>query len=516
MRPSFLLTTFLAVAATVFSATIYVPDDFAMIQSAINASSNGDTVIVRPGIYAENLDFGPSGSPRAITLVSEQGPDATIIDGMQSGSVVTFKSGEGPGSVLDGFTLANGSGNYFSGDYLGGGIWIEQSSPKILNNIISFNFSNMGGGILCLDNASPVIEGNEICHNNAQQGLVGGGGGGIFLYQCFVQIIDNHIHDNTTDAGGGGIGGDDYIAAINDNRIHGNQAVRGGGIQGSQSCTPDLFNNLIYLNTAVESGGGVYYSSQSLPIYVNNMIYGNACGTAGGGIYCPGWAQIYNNTVYGNKAAGQGGGIHGSATSCQIRNTIVWNNSAPIGPEIDGASLTVEYCDVKGGWPGTGNIDADPLFADPAKDDFHLYYPSPCRDKGDNAATIGGYDFEHDPRIAQGTVDMGADEFHRRLYSTDHAAPGGSIQVKIVGPPGTVPVGLFLGSGILPVPLNTYWGKFYLQYPWYLIVLPASIPGSGIMVLPATVPSSPPAPYDVPLQAMIGSALSNLWVVEVR
>jgi hypothetical protein len=96
--------------------------------------------------------------------------------------------------------------------------------------------------------------------------------------------------------------------------------------------------------------------------------------------------------------------------------------------------------------------------------------------------------------------------------------PGGSIEGKLVGLPGTSPVGLFLGSGILEPPISTMWGNFHLQAPWFLIPL-VPISGNGILVLPATIPVTPPAPYDLPMQALIGlesDSLSNLYVLGVR
>jgi serine protease len=96
----------LIVLLIVFSADVKatvrrVPADYLTIQQAINASVNGDTVSVAPGTYVENIDFVGKG----ITVTSEAGPQTTIIDGNQANSVVTFHSGEGPASVISGFTL---------------------------------------------------------------------------------------------------------------------------------------------------------------------------------------------------------------------------------------------------------------------------------------------------------------------------------------------------------------------------------------------------------------------------
>src|SRR5262245_31652488 len=117
-------------AASLDAATIRVPADQPTIQAAINAASNGDVVQVARGTYIENIDF----MGKAIRVVSEQGPEVTIIDGNQAGSVVTFKSHETRDAVLSGFTLQNGM-NTFDG----GGILVSFASPTIVGNIITDN-----------------------------------------------------------------------------------------------------------------------------------------------------------------------------------------------------------------------------------------------------------------------------------------------------------------------------------------------------------------------------------------
>src|SRR5437016_11786219 len=91
---------------TARAATINVPASQPTIQAAINAASNGDTVLVAPGTYRENINF----MGKAITVTSSSGPSVTTINGGAAGSVVTFTSNEGTNSVLSGFTITNGLG----------------------------------------------------------------------------------------------------------------------------------------------------------------------------------------------------------------------------------------------------------------------------------------------------------------------------------------------------------------------------------------------------------------------
>jgi len=85
--------------------TIHVPADQQTIQGAINAANNGDTVLVAPGTYYENINF----MGKAITVTSSAGAAQTTIDGGKKGTVVTFNAGEGLNSVLNGFTVQNGA-----------------------------------------------------------------------------------------------------------------------------------------------------------------------------------------------------------------------------------------------------------------------------------------------------------------------------------------------------------------------------------------------------------------------
>src|SRR6186713_290641 len=108
----------LAVGAAAEAATIRVPADAATIQQAIAAAAPGDTVLVAPGTYIENLTF----LGKAITVVSESGPAVTVIDGNWAGPVVGFAEGESRAAVLRGFTVQHGASSFG-----GGGVFIQNS-----------------------------------------------------------------------------------------------------------------------------------------------------------------------------------------------------------------------------------------------------------------------------------------------------------------------------------------------------------------------------------------------------
>ncbi|MHC4944926.1 MAG: right-handed parallel beta-helix repeat-containing protein [Planctomycetota bacterium] len=501
MKIAILLAVILYIPALAISATIYVPDHYPTIQQAIDAAVNGDTVIVKPGTFVENIDF----IGKAITVMSEEGPANTVIDANGYGRVVAFQNYEGPDSILEGFTLRNG---YMMS---GSGIYCYNASPTIMHNNVTENVPGQGGGSIACRNGSPVIKFNSIHDNGIWYQEYGDG---IICDEASPIITDNDIRSNL----GFGIACFDSTPHIENNDLFGNggyQMLSGGIMCGGSS--PTIMNNRIEFNGSTYAGAGIFCFYGSSPSIVNNLVCNNT-GEAGGGIFCEDDCDpiITNNTIVGNTAEySLGGGIF-CQNNCHpiVTNTIIWQNYPG---QVHGDPL-ITYSDVQGGWQGVGNIDSDPLLVH-LIGDMHLTFNSPCRASGDNTAPdLPVTDFEGDPRIAYSTVDMGADEFYTHLYCMGDFTPGGSIEGKLVGLPGTSPVGVFLGSGVLDPAVPTAWGNFHLQAPWFLIPL-VPIPGDGVLKLPATIPSTPPAPYDLPMQALIGlnpDSLTNLFVMKVE
>lgn len=167
-----------------------VPYGPELIQTALDAASVGDTVLVAPGTYFENLVLGPSEA--GVTLRSSSGAANTIIDGGGRGSVIY--ANEAPASVtIDGFTLQNGREEIceFVSWPRGGGITALHSSKlRIENSIIRDCRSRHGGGMAIALNSVPAVEGNRFLDNVATEE-----GGAVYLGIGFVG--EGSLRNNT-------------------------------------------------------------------------------------------------------------------------------------------------------------------------------------------------------------------------------------------------------------------------------------------------------------------------------
>jgi predicted outer membrane repeat protein len=397
-----LLTLFLS-STTVLAAIIKVPGDYTTIQTGIDIATAGDTVLVADGTYKgmgnKNLDF----KGKRITVRSENGPEYSIIDCEGDGRGFYFHSAEQEDSVLSGFTIRNGNG----GDD-GGGIYILNSSPTITNCIVRENTARSGGGVSC-DSSFPILTNCTIKNNTARSG------GGINCDSCSPTIANCMIIDNVATEGvgassGGGIDffNSDFPTVVNCT-IHGNTSFSGGGINISNS-SPTITYCKITENTASNNGGGINGGGDS-PTIINSIVSGNtAFGGHGGGIYSSSITQqmtVTNCTVSGNQSSLDGGGVYSLSDSPPITNSIFWDN---MPDQIVGSvpPPAVIYSNVKGGYSGTGNIDADPQFV--GNGDYHLAETSPCIDVGTSAGAPD-YDVDGDQRPKGAGYDMGADEY---------------------------------------------------------------------------------------------------------
>lgn len=242
-------------------ATINVPADRPNIQAGIDAASNGDIVLVAPGSYRERIDF----HGKAVALKSQQGPHVTTIDGQSGGTVITMQSAEGPGTLVQGFTITGGSASFGAGAYLQG------AAPTFRGNIFFGNAQGGGGfgAAIAGFSGSPTIDGNEFvgntCDNQFLSGVLS------FVNDSSPQIYNNLIHDND-------------CRAIN-------------------MTIPTGPAPLVFNNTIVRNRTGIYIDqrvSNAHHSYRNNLIAQNGIGLEVAFPFGPFDAIWTNNILFGN------------------------------------------------------------------------------------------------------------------------------------------------------------------------------------------------------------------------
>jgi len=323
------------------------PYDFNNIQAAIDDANDGDTVYVAPGTYTGTGNYDIDFKGKAITVRSQSGPDNCIID-CNRHTGFNFHGGEDVNSILKGFTITDGYGRS------GGAISCDNSSPKIIDCIITGNGNPSNGAIYCQSGHPEIIDCNITTNS----------GSGIFCSSSNALITGCKISGNSTGRSGGGI-----------------------------------------------------YCEWSNPTVTNCIISGNIANSYGGGIFCDNYSNLTaaNCTITGNSASSYGGGIYcGSYGSSKISHCIFWNNAAQSGPEIYGKAA-VTYSDIRGGCWGQGNINADPLLAPDGR--LQAGSPCIDSGNPDFLPELGQVDIDGQPRIMGGRVDIGADEVTAPLVS---------------------------------------------------------------------------------------------------
>ncbi len=454
-------------------------------------------------------------------------PIVTITDNVITGNTCVWHGAgihlfNARGYIENNIISDNAAGNN------GGGIYLWQNKSSVLHNTITNNTAGHSGGGICCFKGQPILSGNVISGNSS----VKKGGGISCRDENYGFIHDNTITENTTAGNGGGIQCGRSGPWILSNRISENEAEGfGGGIHLYYS-SPGIADNLITRNASGDTGGGIscnhfsYYFS-NVGYIANNIIANNAAVNDGGGIcaFDQSWPRVVNNTITRNSAS-RGGAVCCLDTSyATIANTIIWRNNAASDPVIfaENSGTVVHHSDVEGGWPGTGNIEADPLLADPSSGDYHLTWDSPCIAAGDATAVLLNHDFENDPREGD-LVAIGADEYAIHLYHIGDVVPGGAVSIRTVGEPGD-PVLICLGSGVQDPPQPTRFGDLYLLPPIRKKWSPDDIPAGGILIWDVTLPGNLVSGEQLPLQAIVGpltnsggelGVLTNLLLLTVE
>lgn len=351
MKKLFTLLLLFALLPSINAAIKNVPSQYSTIQAGINAAIDGDTVLVAPGTYFENIHF--RGKNIVVTSTFYQSFNlsiisSTVINGStpvnsDSASCVRITSPLSSAyrdslAVLQGFTITGGAGTFWQDEH-GAGRYCE------------------GGGII-MQYSRATVQFNIVKDNKCIRRPAG-----------------------IASTGGGGIRMGDGRAKIFNNIIFNNEAMYGGGVVLNYSNT-QLKNNVIFKNRVYQvvagaptyGGGGVWTNGTGVNTVENNTIVNNSSAGAG------------------SPAAGQGGGILVYATPTTITNNIVWGNTASVAAVTlkqiaDGFTGTanVTYSCVQDGYTGTGNISTAPQFD---STNYLISSSSPCIDAGNPAVNF--------------------------------------------------------------------------------------------------------------------------------
>lgn len=229
-----------------------MPQQYGTIQAAIDAARSGDTVLVAPGTYFENLSISKSLTPR-----STAGATDTTIDGQRTRVVVEVRGTGTETVVISGFTITNGlQANTFQS----GGIYLDTVIAEISDNVIRNNSGCLGSGISTTTAAVTIVR-NRIADNAQDPVCSGAGGGGMFLNGDGpgASLVANNIVSGHS-VGGGGAG----IAAqamnqltIRENLIKDNAANDGPGGGILFSIGSAVISGNVLVNNSAQSGGAM-------------------------------------------------------------------------------------------------------------------------------------------------------------------------------------------------------------------------------------------------------------------
>jgi len=329
------------------------------LRDAVEAAGHGDIIVVEKG-YTYDGDIDLQGKEIAIVSILPVNPDlveTAIIDCGGSTRAFIFDSGEGPGTVIEGFTIINGSLSGTSGGAIyigfgssptladliirncsvvngsGGAIYVGSNSGASLNNIVIENCSasGNGGGVYISSNSNPTLKYCKIINCSASMGS----GGGVYCGTASSpEFTGCTFSDNYARYSGGGLHcAHEGAVTLNECTFSRNTADSGGGAYCGINCVSDVNGCTFSGNSATEDyGGGILYGVGNV-MTVNDCNFANNSAIFGGGLYCEPncTGTITNSLLVGNDADEDGGAIYITDSNIVVSECDILSNTAPHG-----------------------------------------------------------------------------------------------------------------------------------------------------------------------------------------
>jgi len=406
---------------------------YGLIGHAILDASPGDEIVLDPGTYHESIDFW--GKPLTITSLNPNDPKivaATVVEGSEGVPAVVFSTRENSGCVLAGLTLAGGTVGAFCRDAAPTlrNCNVEGSEGLAVEYWYGFDPTIIDCNMVGSMSVRPFVENMTVTKRYAsvQDAIDDALEGHELVLSQGVYFEDIRLNGKSLLLRSTDPADTSVVAAT----------IISGTDRAVTFADHEDMNCVVSGLTIADANDGIYCTEAS-PTIANCMVVGNAiAGISLWGGSNPGISNclIIDNLGVGIKAVPGAGGRQTSynypviinctiarnaqhgvlSDNSTITNSIIYSN----GGQIASDSATVTYSNVQGGFPGEGNVDLDPLFADPENGDYHLksragrWNPvgeswvtdevtSPCIDAGDPSASVGD---EPDPN--GGRINMGA------------------------------------------------------------------------------------------------------------
>lgn len=371
----FILTPLISLAATINVPTLGHPT----IQTGIDASSDGDIVLLADGTYTGvgnyNIDF----NGKSITVKSANEPDVCIVDceGLGRGFLVY----NGETVTFEGLTVKNGDAGE---DNAGGGIYANESEIIVINCVFEDNRADAGGAVFSSSSTSSFTNCTFTSNSTESAGAVYSDSSSSFTNCSFTS--------NSADNSGAVAVHGTSTSFTNCSFTSNSAAYAGGAVTSNSSSSSTSFTNCTFTANNASDGGAVHYY---------HVAYDSSSFT--------------NCSFTLNEATNQGGAIWCNIPLAKdpitLKNCILWGNIAPEGSEIyeKEKPLVITYSNIQGGHTGAGNIDTSPFFVHAESGNLHLLSNSPCIDTGTaNGAPTD--DLDGNPRPMLEGYDMGAYE----------------------------------------------------------------------------------------------------------